>query len=104
MPSHDVRWPWMLNTGRLQVILAFSLEEAPCGSASSGSTGFFTGIRLPPQCKEGLPLTYDKVGVCPAERNPNDLSLIPDFHFSLCPPATRTWGSKLFSVPGFGHS
>ena len=31
-----------LNTYSPQVKLAFSLEEAPCGSASSGSTGFFT--------------------------------------------------------------
>jgi hypothetical protein len=36
----------------------------------------------------GLPLAYHKVGICPAQRNPNDLGLIPVFHFALCPAAT----------------
>jgi hypothetical protein len=33
--------------------------------------------------QENLPLAYDKVGICPAQRSANDLGLIPDFHFTL---------------------
>jgi hypothetical protein len=38
--------------------------------------------------QEGLPLAYHKVGICPSQRNPNDLGLIPGFHFALCGAAT----------------